>query len=522
MFSEVWHRRIFLFGLISLSSGLLFGSVLTSVPQIILITNWLLELNFSKKIKSLFTMKLFWALCSLFFLHIIGMIYTSDLHDGLNDLKTKIPLLLFPIIFLTSKPLDKKEFGWVFQFFFLSVIVSSLWCYLVYLGFTNKKIIDIRDASVFISHVRFSLIITFSIIGISYFLKNKSKKITDILSILWLFFFMYKFQMATGLFLLIIVGLILSFIYMFKKLTLLLNIIILLFISTLFYLGYSKINSDLLMYNKNPKSINNVLLTETKNHNRYLQDTLFNLAENGNLITININDFELQREWAKRSKLPYNGKDFNGNNLRFTILRYITSKGSTKDSLGISALNNQDIINIENGISNFKYSNDIGLSQKWRELVWEYVKYKRRENPSGHTLTMRLEFWRTAIYIIKQNSIIGVGTGDIKNSFDVAYNETHSKLTKEWRLRCHNQYLAITVAFGIVGLVIFLFYLLYPIITLNKKLHYLYWSFILIILFSFITEDTLENQTGLTFFALFNTLFIWLANSEKNETNLLK
>jgi hypothetical protein len=51
MFSEVWHRRIFLFGLISLSSGLLFGSVLTSVPQIILITNWLLELNYSKKIK---------------------------------------------------------------------------------------------------------------------------------------------------------------------------------------------------------------------------------------------------------------------------------------------------------------------------------------------------------------------------------------------------------------------------------------------------------------------------------------
>jgi O-antigen ligase len=135
---------------------------------------------------------------------------------------------------------------------------------------------------------------------------------------------------------------------------------------------------------------------------------------------------------------------------------------------------------------------------------------------------MRLEFWRTAIYIIKQNSIIGVGTGDIKNSFYVAYNETNSKLTKEWRLRCHNQYLAITVAFGIVGLAIFLFYLLYPIITLNKKLHYLYWPFILIILFSFITEDTLENQTGLTFFALFNTLFIWLANSEKNETNLLR
>ena len=521
MFSEVWHRRIFLFGLISLASGLLFGSALTSIPQIILITNWLLELNFSKKTKSLFSNKLFWVLCSLFFLHIIGMLYTSNLQDGLNDLKTKIPLLLLPLILLSTKPLDKKEFVLLFQFFFLSVISSSLWCYLVYLGFTHKKLIDIRDASVFISHVRFSLLITFSIVGISYFLKNNFNKIIGAISILWLIFFMYKFQMATGLILLFCIGFLFLCIYMFKKLSVFSNILICLFISVLFYLGFKKINSDLLMYNKNPLSLNNVLLNETENHHTYLQDTLFNLAENGNLIAININDYELQKEWKKRSKLPYYGKDFNGNNLRFTILRYITSKGHAKDSLGISTLNNQDILNIENGISNFKYSFDTGLSHKWRELVWEYVKYKRRENPSGHTLTMRLEFWRTGIYIIKQNLLFGVGTGDIKNSFDIAYDETNSKLTKEWRLRCHNQYLAITVAFGIVGLAIFLFYLLYPIITLNKKLHYLYWSFILILLFSFITEDTLENQTGLTFFALFNTLFIWLANSEKKEDNLL-
>lgn len=520
MFPEIWHRRILLFGLITLASGLLFGSALTSIPQIILGVNWLLELNFSKKIKTLISNKLFWALSSLFLLHLIGMTYTSDFYSGLNDIKTKIPLLLFPIIFLSTKPLDKKELNTLFQTFFMSVIASSIWCYIVYSGFTNKKIVDIRDVSVFISHVRFSLIITFTISGIIYFMTSKTKKIIGVLSILWLIFFMYKFQMATGLILLIMVGLLLLCIYMFKKLNLFTNVLICLFISALFYLGYKKINSDLLMYNKNPISINNVLLKETKNHNPYLQDTLFKLAENGNLITININDTELEKEWIKRSKLPYNGKDNNGNNLRFTILRYITSKGNTKDSLGISALNNQDIINIENGISNFKYSYNTGLRHKWHELVWEFVKYKRHENPSGHTLTMRLEFWKTAIYIIKQNPLFGVGTGDIKSSFDLAYNETNSKLTKEWRLRCHNQYLAITVAFGIVGLAIFLFYLLYPIVTLNKKLHYLYWSFILIILFSFITEDTLENQTGLTFFALFNTLFIWLANSEKEKKEI--
>ena len=172
MFPEIWHRRIFLFGLISLASGLLFGSALTSIPQIILIGNWLIESDLSKKIKILFRDKFFWILSSLFLLHILGMAYTSDVQSGLNDLKTKVPIPVLAVIFLSTKPLNMKEFVLLFQFFFLSVLVSSIWCYLVYAGLSNKKIIDIRDASVFISHVRFSLIITFSIIGISYLLKN--------------------------------------------------------------------------------------------------------------------------------------------------------------------------------------------------------------------------------------------------------------------------------------------------------------------------------------------------------------
>ncbi len=110
--------------------------------------------------------------------------------------------------------------------------------------------------------------------------------------------------------------------------------------------------------------------------------------------------------------------------------------------------------------------------------------------------------------------VFGVGTGDIQDSFNKMYIDTQSKLNPEWRLRCHNQYLAIAVAFGFFGLLIFIFYLVYPAITLRKKLHYLYWPFFLIVLLSFITEDTLETQSGVTFFVFFNTLFLWLASSK--------
>ena len=180
--------------------------------------------------------------------------------------------------------------------------------------------------------------------------------------------------------------------------------------------------------------------------------------------------------------------------------------------MGVATLSQEEITAIENGHTNYKYTINSGLGSKWRSLVWEYTKYKRGENPSGQTLTMRLEFWKNATYIIYMNPVFGVGTGDIQDSFNAMYEQTKSKLDPVWRLRCHNQYLAITVAFGFVGLLIFLFYLFYPAIVLRNKLHYLYWPFFIIAVLSFITEDTLETQSGVTFFIFFQALFLWLAS----------
>jgi hypothetical protein len=270
--------------------------------------------------------------------------------------------------------------------------------------------------------------------------------------------------------------------------------------------------SSLNMYDRESSNKANTMLEKTKNGRYYLQDTIFGLAENGNLITININDYELQKEWDLRSSIRFDGADKLGNGLRYTLLRYMASKGLTKDSVGIVSLSQQDIVNIENGSSNYKYSLNSGLATKWRELIWEYIKYKRGENPSGHTLSMRLEFWKTAIYIIGDHPVFGVGTGDIQDSFNSKYIETNTQLDVVWRLRCHNQYLAICVAFGCVGLLFFMFYLLYPAIVLRKDIHYLYWPFFLIALLSFFTEDTLETQSGVTFFIFFQTLFLWLAS----------
>lgn len=522
MLSEKWHRHIFLFGLIALGAGMLFGTVPTSIPQAILGANWLIEKNYAAKWQQLKSNKIFWVLVSLFVLHVLGMMYTENTMRGMEDIKTKLPLIVLPIIFLSTKPLNKNEFKLLFNFIFLAVVVSSVCCFIVYLGYTKKIIVDVRQASVFMSHIRFSLFISFTIIALFYFAiteKQISYKLASIIAIPWLLFFMYKLEMATGFLILSVVGPLLFLIYAFKHLPKFVTVSLILLGGSIVFWAVKQMTFSTSLFEKNPTSQANVLLEKSTNGRVYLQDTVYGFAENGNLIAINICDAELMQEWPKRSSIPFDGIDKKGNSLRYTLLRYMTSKGLTKDSVGIWSLNNEDIRHIENGVSNYLYPNTNGLKNRWRELVWEYVKYKKGENPSGHTLTMRLEFWKTGLYVLNHNLLFGVGTGDIQDAYNKAYNETNSKLDKDWRLRCHNQYLAISVAFGLMGLIIFVFYLIWPAVVLRKELHYLFWPFWLIALLSFTTEDTLETQSGVTFFIFYFTLFLWLASYKSKSSS---
>lgn len=501
--------------MVGLGAGMMFGTVPTSIPQIIMAGNWLLEGDFKIKWERLRSNRIFWLLIAFYGLHLLGMAYTSHLQSGLDDLRNKLPLLILPLLFFSTKPLSPKEFRTLFFFFFGAVLLSSFFCFAVYAGFTKKVVLDVRQASIFMSHIRFSLFIAFAICGMLYFLYRETSPALRLLFAVgcaWLFFFMYRLEMATGFVCLLIVVSLLLLVYSMLRFRKGISLAIVGMFACLCVIAAYYAAKGLHMYDPVAGQPANKLRHATAGGRLYLQDTLFGLAENGNLITVNINDTELKKEWEQKSALSYGGKDRKGNQLRFTIIRYLASKGLNKDSAAIHALSDADIHNIEKGVSNVHYAQQTGLVTRWHELIWEYTKYRRGENPSGHTLMMRLEFWKTACYIIRGHPWFGVGTGDIQASFNAAYVSLDSRLAPEWRLRCHNQYLAVGVAFGLCGLAFFLVYLFLPAIRLRRTLHLLYWPFFLIALLSFLTEDTLETQSGVTFFIFFQALFLWLAS----------
>jgi hypothetical protein len=234
-------------------------------------------------------------------------------------------------------------------------------------------------------------------------------------------------------------------------------------------------------------------------------------------VWINYSPEEMEEAWNKRSKIKYEDKDMKGNAMSATLIRFLASKGLNKDAAAVNSLTAAEVKAIEKGMANVNYMKMSSLPGRIHEIFWEIELYRNTGDANGHSLTQRFEYWKTAYSIIKNNFLIGVGTGDVGKSFIEQYERSHSLLSPKWRLRAHNQYLSIAVGMGLIGFVWFLITLFYPMCRLGMHQNYLYIAFLIIALVSFFTEDTLETQAGVTFFAFFNSFFLFIQPKRTKE-----
>ena len=254
--------------------------------------------------------------------------------------------------------------------------------------------------------------------------------------------------------------------------------------------------------------------------NPYWHDTIYNPVEDGKYVGLYYCRKELQEAWAQRSDKAFDGTTESGENLEATLARYLTSKDLHKDAQGVMALTDEDIHNVEQGVANYNNWKHPGLRARLSATLFEYNLYRRFGNPNGGSLSQRIEYTRASFHIIGQHPWFGVGTGDVPQAFAQTYDDIHSPLKEEFRFRAHNQYLAIAVAFGLVGLAFFLFVLLYPWCASRKRHTYLYMVFLAIMLLSMFPEDTLETQAGATLFAFFEALLLFASPSAESVPEL--
>jgi hypothetical protein len=226
---------------------------------------------------------------------------------------------------------------------------------------------------------------------------------------------------------------------------------------------------------------------------------------------------ELTRTWKQRSAIHPDSLDARKQPLKGTLIRYLTSRGLDKDSVGVWSLTPHDIKMIESGKTSYLSGTKKGLANRLDKIFFEIDNYRNGGDPSGNSVTQRLEFWKCALAIIAENPINGVGTGDVNDKFQQQYEASQSQLDKAFRLRSHNQYLTYSVALGIPGGLYLIMTLLYPLTRRRFRSDFLYVAFATVSILSFMTEDSLETQAGVTFFTFFSCMLLFIKPASEDK-----
>jgi hypothetical protein len=501
-------NKAYVAGLFMVACSMALSKFGMSLGQFFILGGWLLSANFSDKWQQLKSNKtVVLLLIALFVIHLIGLVQTSDFQYAFNDIRIKLPLLLMPVLILSMPPLKIITRNYLFHFITVSVLISTLISFGIYLGWSSIDVHDIRDISPFISHIRLALLVCVAMVLLYDDFKN-NRRWMNLVMLLWFFFFLVLLQSLTAIIIIAaFVALAMLNTFFDKSKSIFIRMIGGAGIISIVLAGgyfYKLIFVDSIK----PIQVEKLkLLKYTRNGNTYYSLPERQDLENGHPVWINICDKELDEAWRERTGLSIYEYNQSGYQYYYTTVRFISSKGLSKDRNAVMSLSQKEINAIKNGCSNVEQINHNGLGMRIKNLAWEYRQYFYNDYVSGQSFTQRIAYWSTGIKIFNSNWLTGVGTGDVNIAFKEQYKKDKSKLEEKWRLRTHNQYITLGIAFGVSGILLLMAVLFYPLVSDYKAAGFIFPSFILIAAISMLSEDTLETQAGITFFAFLYCLF---------------
>lgn len=499
LFGKNTHTYVLIFGLCSIAIGLTFSKAILSLGLVLLALNFFLEWNFQKFWIGLKSNRVFHLIFAFFLIHAISLLWSSNLAYGLDDLKGKIPLLVIPFIVAAQSFSKRSYLHIILLSFFGAVFVTSILNFAFYQHWIGNRVYDnFRGMSLFTSHIRFSLFIAFCVVIAIYFSTKYRKWIPILLPIAaWFIFYSLYSQVLSGIFALALSLFILVLIQCYRKKKLLAyGVASLAVIPTAWLIIWLFTPLSF-----NPSEYQN-LDKLTAEGRPYVHSFDYISSERQTPILLYICEEELRREWNNHSSFDYQtGLDLSGNELKYNLICYLDSKDLRKDAQGVLSLTVKDIENIEAGHSSVNHEGIIARLHSLRQEL------NRTKDPNGSSILQRVEYWSAGASILSNNWILGVGVGDVEDAFNSHYQNTNSPLHEEHRRRAHNMFLTVWISFGLLGFALFVFMIVRFLKHVLAEQLLLGALFMCIALASFVFEDTLETQTGVTFFALFFAVF---------------
>jgi hypothetical protein len=472
------------------------------------------------KIKSRKNLLLF---STIYLIYLIGFIFCSDLKWGIYDLQKNIPFLIIPFAFILGKKITEKQLAKLLKLFAVAVLVSAIFTMIGFYFNDEKTVLRAQEFG-FIHHIRFSSQVIFALVIFSIFLLTNQFKLQQtgkmllLCGMAFLVVFLIWHQSFTGIITFLGTAFFGLGLLIFKlkdriwRTASLLGMVLLILVPSA-YLYYAV---------EKYYSIDNVdefqLETTTIRGGHYVHDFENVQVENGHFVGLYWSEAEMVEAWNNRANLKYEEIDQHGYQVKYTLGRYLTSKNLRKDAEGVNQLTDEDVLNIEAGISNYILAQKgLSLYPRIYVSIWELDNYFKTGYANGQSLSQRVEYVKAALFIIKKNFWFGVGTGNWKSAYREAYQQMQSKMAPARYGDAHNQYLNYMVKFGMIGLLWVLFVILYPVLKTKKHKNPLFLLFLISVFIANLGDSNFETHVGSSFFVLFYCLFI---SSEKEHVGV--
>ena len=463
---------------------------LSNVVWVLLLINWVAEGRWREKWQMAKESRLLHAVLALWLMYMSAFLLGNDPWEVLNMLEIRLAILTVPLVVLTTPPPEGRARTFILGFYVTTVLVVSI------IGAVRLATIPnlpYRDAVPFMSHIRFALncctVIILLIISSQRIAGGRIWRIARWMIVLWLVIYLLLIRSYTAFFMLAVASLVLILCryWSWKRFGAWMAVMTLL-VGTIVWGCHS-------YYRLSPQATA-PLPSVTANGRPYLhrQD---GLIENGNYVNNYLCLEELRSEWPRHSTRPLDSTTADGYTLEPILIRYLNALGLTKDSAGVAQLTAEQIADIEHGTPNPVYAHSWQGKRMLYVMLFEWENYRCYHAVTGFTLLQRIELWRATLRVIAKHPWWGCGVVDMRDEMDAELLAMDSPMADSG-FYPHNQYLTWMATFGIAGFAIALFFFLRACPALPRQDPWLL-AWMVVVLLSFLTEDTLGSLVGRLF-----------------------
>lgn len=137
------------------------------------------------------------------------------------------------------------------------------------------------------------------------------------------------------------------------------------------------------------------------------------------------------------------------------------------------------------------------------DSVIETLGNKNIDKTTTESSAARKLIWAAATDILRENWLIGVGTGDVEKTLLNKYEIIGMTGAKEHNLNAHNQFFQTFIAIGIAGFLTLLSMIFLPMYFAAKEKRFLFLIFLIIFALNIMVESMFEAEDGVLVFVFF-------------------